>query len=281
MLMFKKVVAAIFMVLAVISVVALIVGLFGSWVARARLETTSIELLLSGERAIAVSREGLGRVDGVLQRSSGAVAEVATRVQSAGTRVVESDPLIQTILEPVAGDLLPRIESAVEIFNQVEANVVAINDAIDAVAAIPVLGLSSSLPDQTKLREVEDSMAQIRGTVQSTRDAVERLRTEIIQGKVSEAMAITSRVNQTLTSTQASITELDARLAENAAAMAALRERIPGLYTLITILLNLIMLLTIVAFVSLFLHAYQYYKCTQDGLRGLLPEDCATAPAAG
>jgi uncharacterized membrane protein len=281
MLMFKKVVAAIFMVLAVISVVALIVGLFGSWVARARLETTSIELLLSGERAIAVSREGLGRVDGVLQRSSGAVAEVAARVQSAGTRVVESDPLIQTILEPVAGDLLPRIESAVEIFNQVEANVVAINDAIDAVAAIPVLGLSSSLPDQTKLREVEDSMAQIRGTVQSTRDAVERLRTEIIQGKVSEAMAITSRVNQTLTSTQASITELDARLAENAAAMAALRERIPGLYTLITILLNLIMLLTIVAFVSLFLHAYQYYKCTQDGLRGLLPEDCAAAPAAG
>ena len=43
MLVFKKVVAALFMILSVIAVVVLIISLFGSWVVRGRLVTISVD----------------------------------------------------------------------------------------------------------------------------------------------------------------------------------------------------------------------------------------------
>ena len=52
MLVFKKVVAAIFMILSIIAVVVLIISLFGSWVVRGRLETITVELLLAGENVL-------------------------------------------------------------------------------------------------------------------------------------------------------------------------------------------------------------------------------------
>ena len=65
---FKKIIAAIFMILSVLALIALIVGLFGSWVVRARLETISIELLLAGENVVEVSRDGLERVDEIVEQ---------------------------------------------------------------------------------------------------------------------------------------------------------------------------------------------------------------------
>lgn len=82
-----------------------------------------------------------------------------------------------------------------------------------------------------------------------------------------------------LDSTRTDLAEADARLAESAASMADLRERIPGIFTMITIVLNLLILLTILAFISLFLHAWEYFKCTEQGLGGLMPGDCEKAPA--
>jgi len=59
MLVFKKFVAAIVMVLSIMAVVVLIASLFGSWVVRGRLETSSIDLLLAGENMVATTQERL------------------------------------------------------------------------------------------------------------------------------------------------------------------------------------------------------------------------------
>ena len=44
MLVFKKIIAGIFMVLSVIAIIALIIALFGSWSVKAQLETTPTRL---------------------------------------------------------------------------------------------------------------------------------------------------------------------------------------------------------------------------------------------
>lgn len=280
MLVFKKVVAAIFMILSIIAIVVLIVALFGSWAVKARLETTSIELLLAGENVVEVTRDGLARVDEVLDTSTAIVEEVDVKVRQLGEDAQDSDPLFAQILDSIGIDLKSGIESAFNSFTQIEANIMAINDAVDAVRDIPILGLDNRMPSVTKLQEVESQMAQLRQDVTGLAQAVKDNRSNLIDGKIGAVTDITTGLYDNMNTTRTDLNEADARLAESADSMAELREKIPGLYTTITVVINLIFLLSIVAFVSLFLHAWQYFKCAEDGLRGLMPGDCEKAPAA-
>ncbi len=278
MLIFKKIIAVIFMILSVIAVIVLIISLFGSWVVRSRLETITVDLLLAGESVIATTREGLGRVDEILDTSHGKVIAIDSSIKEAGSEAQESDPRFAQLLDKIGIDLKSGIENAVDVFNQLEANIIAVNDAVDAVREIPLLNMDSRLPTETKLQEIEDRMAEIREDVITLAEEVQNNRSDIIEGKVTAVTGITEGISEGLDSTRTELAEADARLAESASSMADLRERIPGIYTAITILLNLLILLTILAFISLFMHAWEYFKCTEQGLSGLMPGDCENVP---
>ncbi len=279
MLTFKKIAAAIFMILSGIAVVVLIISLFGSWMVRGRLETITVELLLAGENIIETTRGGMARLDEILENSHNMVTEVDSAVKDLGTEILESDPLFVEILDLLGVDLKSGVENAVIIFNELEANVVAVNDAVDAVREIPLLDLDNRLPAETKLQQIEDKMAQVRQDVTALTQEMANNRTDIIEGKVGEVTAIISRLIEDLGSLRIAMEETDANLAESAQSMAELRERIPGIYTMITLVLNLLILLAILAFISLFLHAWEYFKCTEQGLGGLMPGECEKSPA--
>ena len=121
-------------------VIVLIIALFGSWAVRGRLETITVDLLLAGENVIETTRDGLVRVDEILHTSHGVVTDVDLKVREIGADAQEDDPVIAQILDSVGIDLKSGIENAVSRFNQIEANIVAINDAVDAIREIPLLG---------------------------------------------------------------------------------------------------------------------------------------------
>lgn len=281
MSLFKKSVAVIFMVLSVIAVIALIIGLFGSWSVKARVETTALSLLLTGENVVTVTRDGLARVDELLETSSSVVTDVDNRIRELGAGLENSEIFLDRIRESTDNELVNAVESAVTTFNQIEANIVAINDAVEAFRAIPMLPVSidSRLSSISKLQEVEDMMTGLRENVARLSQLLQARRSELIQGRVSAVTDVTGGLRSNLRTTQATLQETDLRLVESAETMAALRERLPRLLTTITILLNVIFLLAILAFISLFLHAWEYFKCPEDGLGGLLPGDCEKAAA--
>lgn len=279
MLTFKKIVAVIFMILSIAAIVVLIIALFGSWMVRGRLETASVKLLLAGENVIAVTQEGLDRVDTILETSQDKVTEIDSAVRDVGAGIRDSDPVFVQFLDSRGIDLRAGIDNATSVFKQLEANIVAINDAVDAIRTVPLLNLDAHLPTETRLQQVEVRMAQVREDIVALTDEVQTSRSDIIQGKFETVTGITARISGGLQSTQSELQEADARLTESAESMATLRVRLPRIYTMITILLNLVILLTILAFVSLFLHAWQYFKCTEQGLNGLMPGDCKKLPA--
>ena len=279
MIYVKKTIAVIFMILSVLAIIAMIVGLFGSWVVRAQVEATGTQLLLAGESAIATTRESLERVDGLLETSSDFVGNVDARVQEIGTNLKSNQDIVLNILDRVNGDIVPTIEQAVATFRAVEANLVAINEAIDAFKAIPVLGLQATIPQTTKLDEALTLMENVRNDVLTLRDTVRDRREDLVDGKLESVLNVTRDLSGRISDAVSRLAEADDRLAETEAAMRDLRERLPAILTTITIVLNLLFLLSLIAFVSLFIHAYSYFKCTEDGLRGLLPGDCETEKA--
>jgi len=279
MLAFKKIMAAIFMILSIIAIIVLIIALFGSWVVRGRLETITVNLLLAGENVITAAQDGLDHVDEILQTSHTKVTEIDSAVKDVGAGIRESDPAFAQFLDSRGIDLKMGIENAASAFNQLEANIIAINDAMDAIREVPLLNVDSRLAEETKLQEVEDRMAQIREDIVALTEEVQSNRSDIIEGKFEAVTGITAGIGDGLDSTRTDLQEADARLTESAQSMTELRDRIPGIYTLITIILNLLILLTILAFISLFLHAWEYFKCTEQGLSGLMPGECQKVPA--
>jgi hypothetical protein len=270
----KKTIAVIFMVLSVIAIIAMIVGLFGSWVVKAQVETTGTQLLLAAESAIATTRSSLVQVDGLLETSSEFVGNVDARFQQIGTDLKSNQDIVLGILDRVNADIVPTIERAVGTFRAVEANLLAINEAIDAVKAVPVLGLQARIPQTTKLDEVLALMENLRNDVLTLRDTIRARRDDLVDGKLETVLVVTRNLSGRISDTLARLAEADERLAETETALRDLRERLPAILTTITIILNLLFLLSLLAFISLFIHAYEYFKCTEDGLRGLMPGDC-------
>jgi len=176
-------------------------------------------------------------------------------------------------------DLRTGVENAADIFNQVEANVIAVNEAVNAIKAIPLLTINNRLPDTAMLQEAQDSLAQIREQVTTFIETTQNKRSDLIQGKVDSVTRVTTPLSDRLNLALTNLGELDSRLTEGSQSMANLRERIPRLLTTITILLNLLILLALLAFISLFLHAWQYFKCPELELADLMPADCEKAPA--
>lgn len=279
MLVFKKIIAGIFMVLSVIAIIALIIALFGSWSVKAQLETTTIGLLLTGEQVIATSREGFVRVNDLLDTSTEIVGKVDTTARELKAGVENNERVVAQMFDSVDIDLKQAIENAGAIFNQIDANVVAINDAVDAVNKIPLVNIEDRFPIALKLEEVELLMAQLREDITQLAQTLENRRGELIDGKFGAVTEVTGELNATLEETKSRLAETDMRLEEGATTMAELRARIPALFTTITIVLNLLFLLAILAFISLFLHAWEYFKCTEDGLSGLMPGECEKVPA--
>jgi hypothetical protein len=280
MLMFKKIVAGIVMALAVLAIILSIVSLFGSWVVRARAETVGTQLLLSAEQVIGVTRGGLGRAGGLLDRSGQVVDDVNSRLEGIGTQVAENTRLVDSALDLVGADLQPLISSVITTFDDVLANVIAINDAADAVAAIPLLGITNNRTAEiNRLRQLEERMLALQENVVALREELQRRKAELIEGELGGIVQRGRSLGETIITTQEELRRTDQLLAETAVSLVGLRERLPRLLTLITVLFNLVLLLSILAFASLLLHAWAYFKCTEDGLQALLPGDCEQSSA--
>lgn len=277
MLTFKKIVAAIFMVLSVIAAIAMIIALIYSWVLKSRVETTVTQLLVAGENVTQVTREAISRVDESLDKSIGVINNVDARINEIAQGVTDNAPLFNQLLDSINIDLKSGVENAANSFLQIEANIIAINDAVDAITAIPMLGMDSRRASIAKLQEVERQMAQFREDVTAVADLIQAERAAIIDGKFSIVTGKTGSFRTNLQTARANLKEADTRLAESGQSMAQLRQRLPALLMTATILLNLFLLLAFLAFISLFLKALEYFKCPQDGLKGLLPGECAEA----
>lgn len=280
MIIFKKTIAVIFMILSVLAMIAMIVGLFGSWVVKAQVEATGTQLLLAGETAIATTRDGLVRVDGLLDSSSQFVGEVDSRIQSLSSNLATNEEIVIGVLQRVNENIVPTIQQAAETFRVIESNLLAINDAIDAVKGIPVLGLSANIPQASRLDDALVLMDNLRSDALAVRDMLQSRREELVEGRFQTLLESTSNLSTRITDSIAKLAEADERLAETEAAMRDLRQRLPAILTTITIVLNLLFLLSLLAFMSLFIHAWSYFKCTEDGLRALLPpEECGATPS--
>lgn len=274
---FKKIVAVLVMVLSILTIVGLIVGIIGSWFVNAQLRVAGTNLLLTGETTIATVQTTLGTADGLLTTSIDGLNEIETRAMQIGSIVTDNNIIVDGVMRRLDFDIVPALGRAVETYNAIEANLIAINEAVIAINAIPMLRFDMmDMPGISQLSETLDMLEQLRADVLDFVAQVRQQRQDIVDGAQRFVITPARSLNERLRDISARMTEADLRLATLSAQLAGLRERLPAILNLITVVLNLLFALSVLAFASLFAHALQVYRCPDDGLSRVLSQPCAT-----
>ncbi len=272
---FKKIVAAMVMALSIITILALIAGIIGSWFVNAQLRVAGTNLLLSGETTIVTVRQGLNSADTLLDSSISGLTEIQTRAEQIGALAGDNSVIVDRVLQRLDIDIVPAISRATETFAAVEANLLAINEAVAAIDAIPMLRVNvADMPGVSVISDTLDMLEQLRSDVRDFVARVQQQREQIISGAKQFVIEPAINLNGRLQDISGRLSDADTRLASVATQMATLRERLPALLNTITIVLNIFFALSILAFSSLFAHALQYYRCPDDGLKRALSQPC-------
>jgi len=267
MISFKKIAGWIVAVLCVLFLVGIVAGIFGSWVVRNQVTDATVKLLTAGETLIDTASQGFQRVDDRLQQSVDRVNEIEGRIEELGTDL-EQNSIIVNVLDTAFGDELGPIISDLRATVEGLANTIfAINDAIDAANNIPLVNLNGTLP--TAINDLTAGIIQLDEDVQAAKAEVQAKRQELIEGTVTGLTDRTSRINSRLVESQGKINAVQSELDQTSANFSSLKTSLVRTYTYITLLIDVVLLLFALAFISLLFHAISLIKNPEQSFKEL------------
>jgi len=267
---FKKIVAWIAAIVSVIGVVVVVVGIFGSWVVYSNVSAATLSLLTAGENIVMSASDGVNRIDDRLDVSQQRIDNVDAKVISLGDELTDTSLLGTAIANTIGDDLKPIIEAVADTAATVRGTAVAIDEAIQAINAIPFVSLDGIFPDTNVFVEIADGITAIETSIEETRVDVQERREEKVEDVVATVTGKTDEWRGKVTGVQDVLGDADARLGESSANLAELKVSLPRTFMMITLGLNLVLLLVGIAFLSLFFHGFSYIKNSEQSMKELL-----------
>ncbi len=255
---FKRILAVIVLILAIVGVLAMLAGVVGSWVVRNKVTAVTLDLLTVGETAVAATSGSLNRIDDRLDASQERIGTLEMNVTEAGEGLKETSIVMTVISNTIGTELTPSIGQAKETAVTVKETTFALDQAITAVNELPFINLDGFVA--TLISDVADGIIALENRVEELSQEVRARRENRVNEGVDFVTSYTTDLSSRIGDLQSKINEADARLGETSADLAALKISLPRTFTLITLAVNFVLLFIALAFASLIIHAWTFIK---------------------
>jgi hypothetical protein len=255
---FKRILAAIVMVISVLVLVLNLTGIVGTWIVRARLATQLVGIVTAAEARATTVKQGLDRLDTALTQARDQVAAVEQDVQAFGTDLEQNKPLLAAISDKLGLELGPLFDSAREIMATVREAVAAVNSTIEAINAIPFV--SVPVPELETVKKLSQDVESFRTEVQDLRTAIDQRRSDIIQGAVSIITTPTSQIGSTIGEMQTTVSGYSQKIGAVQEGLSNLKSAIGRGLTWLAIILTLILLWIAFSQVGLFVLGWRFFS---------------------
>jgi hypothetical protein len=255
---FKRILAAIVMVISVLVLVLNLTGIVGTWIVRARLATQLVGIVTAAEARATTVKQGLDRLDTALTQARDQVAAVEQDVQAFGTDLEQNKPLLAAISDKLGLELGPLFDSAREIMATVREAVAAVNSTIEAINAIPFV--SVPVPELETVKKLSRDVESFRTEVQDLRTAIDQRRSDIIQGAVSIITTPTSQIGSTIGEMQTTVSGYSQKIGAVQEGLSNLKSAIGRGLTWLAIILTLILLWIAFSQVGLFVLGWRFFS---------------------
>jgi hypothetical protein len=253
----KRILAWITVVIAVIGILACLAGVIGSWAVNERL-TNGILSLLSGVQVQLASIEDLLiRAGDHLQTTNEALQSIQEAASQLGTRIEENTPILDRITGVFNERLLPSINTVREIFRPIREGVVAVNNSLEALNALPGVDLPT-LTNQ--LEALDQQIAEVALAVEQLQGNIADLRAGVVENVLVPFLERIEGITGTVTALLENVNAYIGQLDNLQAAVTNLQARIPGTIDLISFVLSIVFIWLALAQTSLVLVAWLYLR---------------------
>ena len=253
---FKRILAWILIVVSVLGILVCSLGIAGSWMINDSLTQEVLGLLSRAETALTRVEDSLTLANATLQDASAAIATVQEATSNLGDRIEKNSPVLDRISQILQDELGPAINKIRDTFLKIEERVQAVNNAIEAVNALPGIQLSTL---DLQLEGPKDRVALVVDAVQQLQQNVADFRAGLVQS-MAPFMEKLDRIAGFLNRLEEDINTYLNQVNSLQTALVSLKGNVPSLIDRITLIITFVFLWIILAQIALFLVARVYLK---------------------
>lgn len=214
------------------------VGVVGTWVLQSKLSDTTVALLQTAENIAGKAQQLIAQIEeplGEVQQLSTDVAEASTTLSQS----VQDEGLLRLLLPPEQEqklvDLASKAQDTLATIHEVLTTAANLYQAIDK---IPFISLPT--PDLEKVRAVEQSVSEIRLTIEELKGRVAEVRAGAAD-KIGVVTDIATGISNKMVEVLDTLAVLDTELEGFKQTLAGVREAVPTVFAVLALLITLLL----------------------------------------
>ncbi len=266
----KRILAVALAVLAVVGVLLMIGAIVGTWIINGQVSDLTVTQLDRVDMGIDRIVLVINQIDDQLDDINDIVKAIETAALSLGG-VLEENSIVVNLIEELLGvELGSRAERAKEAVGSIVSAADGIDNTLQTIDSLPFVSLLDNRPNLEVFGDVADGLEGFQTDAAEAREVVGERRTEIIQGGVSIVTERTSKLSGGIDNVQGLMGDVSSQLATLRVRIQETRDSFSRSLDLLTLLINLILLLTVLAFLSLFALSVSLFRRPEQSFRELV-----------
>ncbi len=239
----KKFLRWLIIVIAVLVMIASVAGIFGTWWLRNYATDATNQVFSTIDTAVGVVNAGAGRTNALVQQGRAEVQQVESTITAVGANIEENSPLLTAMSDRINQRLEPTVNQIRSVLTPVVSTLQAVRALVDFVNALPFVRETPPAVEklETLLDQLDQTAADVRQIGDTIRITVVESKNELTDQAVNALTTITTRVDNRLAETEATVTQAQAELVALQQRLAATRSQLLMIYNLAAVVLTLLL----------------------------------------
>lgn len=253
----KRILAGAVIVLCIIGILVAAFGVVAIWRVNTPVTDNLTQLLTSIDGFLELVETGLVTFNIALSDVVDLVQSLETTVVETGETVKETNLMLLAIDATIGDKLFPLLEKASDTIEMVIDSVVAVNEALKAVNAIPFVTVSTLTAD---LEAAETGIIEIQNDFEETQKTIQTTKEDAVDTVVTPISTRLSEMDRALQDVSNISTESESQVTASREGIADVIQKLPGWINLASVTMTLLMAWLIFAQGSLLLLSYVYIR---------------------
>jgi methyl-accepting chemotaxis protein len=258
MSVFKRILLYAGMVISVIMLLIGLAGVIGTWSLNTPVTETILEVLspinTTLQRVESISHE----VVAALTEVSAALDTADQRVQDKGGEITESSIVLEIVSEILGEDVQPKIDEAADSIRGVYDTLGAIEEAIQAFNAVPLVGLE--VPGGEEITQLRTGMEETALAVSDSVEELQQKKEETVTEAVDRVTEPLNRINTRVEETRAEMSDFEARFGAASDELTYVQSQVPRWIDILSIVITLILAWLMLSQVAVFVLCLKYLQ---------------------
>jgi hypothetical protein len=256
----KRILAFVIMILSVILIILCIVGIIGNWSINNSVTIGITKILTGIENTLGLADDALGRLDTRVGSAQERVADFEQSVQTAGENWAENPVILTALSEKLDLGIAPAINDLRETVQSIRETLIAVQNAIQAINALPFVSVGKETSDWESLQQLSEGISALNEGVQETRNGIREAKEEAATQVGFAVGKGASRLDSGLATIETAVADYGTRISELRTEVSAFKASVIFWLDVASVIMTLLLLWLIFSQVVVFVLGLSVYR---------------------